>query len=288
MNQIKKSGIVGLGKVGLTLARDLFNRNQLLWLCSESYIPELVLEEFPGVEFNKNISSITSLSDILIIAKADKYISETLNTLRNQFGSSLSGKVIMHLSGSKGIELFKEFDETGAFTASAHPYQTFYNPDPSILKDICWGVQTNHSFELIEQIISGFGGKAINITHLSTLEKTLYHASAVTVSNYLNTLAALGRSIAKSAGIDPELFIPPIMKTTLENNFVSDDIPLTGPIARADIETLVSHLEALTDYPLNLRSYCLIGLTTADRAYSSEILSKEMYEKINQLFKKYL
>ena len=108
------------------------------------------------------------------------------------------------------------------------------------------------------------------------------------MSNYLNTLAALGRSIAKSAGIDPELFIPPIMKTTLENNFVSDDIPLTGPIARADIETLVSHLEALTDYPLNLRSYCLIGLTTADRAYSSEILSKEMYEKINQLFKKYL
>jgi predicted short-subunit dehydrogenase-like oxidoreductase (DUF2520 family) len=194
----------------------------------------------------------------------------------------------MHLSGSKGIELFDGFVEEGVITASAHPYQTFYYPDPSILKDICWGVQTSSEFKIIEEIISGFDGKAINLNHLSPNQKTLYHASAVTVSNFLSTIADLGRSIAQSAGINPDLFIPPIMRTTLENNFSSEIIPLTGPIARGEIETLVSHLEALKSNPENLRSYCLIGLATADRAYASEILTKEMYNEVNLLLKKYI
>lgn len=288
MQQIKKYGIIGLGKVGLTLARDLFSRNKLQWLCSESINPNLVVNEFKGISYFDKISSINFIPDVIIIAKADNYISESLNQIRIQFADSLKDKVILHLSGSKGTELYEDYKDTKSIVASAHPYQTFYYPDPTILKDICWGVQTSSNYSVIEEIISGFGGKAFNLTNLTPEEKILYHASAVAVSNYLTTLVQLGRSLAQSAGIDPTQFIPPIMKTTLENNFRFDEIPLTGPIARADNETLITHLDTLSQYPDILRSYCLIGLATADQALASGILSQQDFNRINLLLKKYL
>ena len=289
MDMNTKYAIIGLGKVGLTLARHLYKRGCLGIIVSQSADYYNLSIEFKDIVVKNNIDNQLNDSDIIIIAKADYYIKGTLTELKST--CNLSGKIVIHLSGSMGLEQFEGYANTGAITASAHPYQTFYYPDPEILNGVAWGVQTSGAFQLISDIIEGFGGQAIDLSGMSISEKILYHASAVAISNYMTTITELSKSIANQAGIQADEFIPKIMRTTLENNIraltESNDIPLTGPIARGDIEVIERHIKALEENKVLQKSYSLIGMATAEIAYKQNILGSYEYQKIIELLKKY-
>jgi len=69
--------------------------------------------------------------------------------------------------------------------------------------------------------------------------RTLYHAGAVFVSNYLVTLHAAATALFESAGAPPEA-LEPLMRRTIENDF-----ELTGPISRGDWATVEAHRAAI-------------------------------------------
>ncbi len=88
-----------------------------------------------------------------------------------------------------------------------------------------------------------------NIIMLKAGDKVLYHAAAVTLSNYLVTLMKTAADLWQSFGIPQEEAVKallPLLKGTV-NNIERVGIPgcLTGPIARGDVETIRKHVAAL-------------------------------------------
>jgi len=105
----------------------------------------------------------------------------------------------------------------------------------------------------------------------------------------MTTIIQLANQIADSANIDSNEFLPPIAKTTLGNNLrgLTDNktIPLTGPIARADVDTITLHIEALKQHPHILKPYCYMGLATVEMAHNAGMLSKKALDEMTELFK---
>jgi len=68
------------------------------------------------------------------------------------------------------------------------------------------------------------------------------------------------------------VIIPPIVKTTLENNLhsLSDEkeMPMTGPFARGDFETIRLHLESLKKEPELLKIFCYLSLAANECSFN--------------------
>jgi predicted short-subunit dehydrogenase-like oxidoreductase (DUF2520 family) len=80
-------------------------------------------------------------------------------------------------------------------------------------------------------------------------KKALYHAAAVFASNYLVTLEGVAEGLLEKAGLsatEAREALGPLMRVSLENALgVGPERALTGPIVRADLDTIQRHLESL-------------------------------------------
>jgi predicted short-subunit dehydrogenase-like oxidoreductase (DUF2520 family) len=277
-------GIIGFGKLGRTLAMKFMESDRLGWICSASACREAPQD----IKCYASLNEIDNLADIIFITKADKYIEQTAEHLAERFGTALKGKTVIHCSGIFAKDILESCKKNGALIASAHPYQTFYGSQKNVLNNISWAVDAGNDFEMINEIIKELKGKAINTAGMNDFNHTLYHASAVMASNYMNTIIALASDTAEKAGINPADFLPEILKTTLDNNInaldKNGDFPLTGPIARGDIITVEKHIEELKPYILLCREYCRIGLSTAELAYKYNYIDKKTYKTLTGLF----
>jgi predicted short-subunit dehydrogenase-like oxidoreductase (DUF2520 family) len=122
---------------------------------------------------------------------------------------------------------------------SVHPLQTFTRSRGAEQLDGAWAAvcaETDDAratgFELAETL-------GLRPFELDDSERTLYHAGAVFVSNYLVTLHRAAALLFESAGAPPEA-LEPLMRRTIENDF-----ELTGPISRGDWTTVEAHREAI-------------------------------------------
>jgi predicted short-subunit dehydrogenase-like oxidoreductase (DUF2520 family) len=122
---------------------------------------------------------------------------------------------------------------------SVHPLQTFTRSRGPEQLDGAWAAvcaETDDAratgFELAETL-------GLRPFELDDSERTLYHAGAVFVSNYLVTLHRAAALLFESAGAPPEA-LEPLMRRTIENDF-----ELTGPISRGDWTTVEAHREAI-------------------------------------------
>jgi predicted short-subunit dehydrogenase-like oxidoreductase (DUF2520 family) len=105
------------------------------------------------------------------------------------------------------------------------------------------------ALDVLRQAFEKIGGKTFAI---DPRFKTLYHAAAVMVCNYLTALIEIGAQTYLKAGLDRETamqVMEPIMRGTVENIFASGTVrALTGPIARGDHTTVSGQLAALSDW----------------------------------------
>jgi predicted short-subunit dehydrogenase-like oxidoreductase (DUF2520 family) len=122
---------------------------------------------------------------------------------------------------------------------SVHPLQTFTRSRGPEQLDGAWAAvcaETDDAratgFELAETL-------GLRPFELDDSERTLYHAGAVFVSNYLVTLHRAAALLFESAGAPAEA-LEPLMRRTIENDF-----ELTGPISRGDWTTVEAHREAI-------------------------------------------
>jgi predicted short-subunit dehydrogenase-like oxidoreductase (DUF2520 family) len=122
---------------------------------------------------------------------------------------------------------------------SVHPLQTFTLGRGPEQLDGAWAAVTA---ETGEARAAGFwlaDTLGLRPFELADSERTLYHAGAVFVSNYLVTLYRAAALLFESAGAPPEA-LEPLMRRTIDNDF-----ELTGPISRGDWTTVEAHREAI-------------------------------------------
>ena len=147
------------------------------------------------------------------------------------------GPWVAHVSGATPLAALAPHERR----FSVHPLQTVTRARGPEQLDGAWAAVCA---ETDEARAAGFGlAETLGLRpfELDDSARTLYHAGAVFVSNYLVTLHAAATELFESAGAPPEA-LEPLMRRTIENDF-----ELTGPIARGDWATVEAHRAAIRE-----------------------------------------
>jgi predicted short-subunit dehydrogenase-like oxidoreductase (DUF2520 family) len=274
------AGIIGLGFVGKTLAKAFLQLNCLEWVCSVNN--NLQIDD-DRIKIYRELSELTTVPEIIFICKNETSISQTTSVLAGLQQLNFNNSIIVHTSATLHSDILMPLKTRGAIIGSAHPYQTFHSMNPEILQETTWLIECNGDSEKLNSLIRATGGRIVE-TRGNEVNRSLYHASAIIASNYLNTLAFFSSEAAKKAGIDSRDFLPGILRTTLNNilNSVINDkpIPLTGPIVRGDTDTVNRHIETLRMYPELLSYYFEMAQHTAIAAKTEGLIDTGTFDKI--------
>jgi len=232
---------------------------------------------------------ITKEADIIFITTPDKAIIPTCELIVNHAGFK-KGAVVIHCSGAHSSDILSSARRLEALVASLHPLQSFASIDQAlkiVRGSVCTIEGDEAALPVVRQLVNDLGGILIEI---SPMGKTLYHAAAVTASNYLVTLIDMALQLNSVIGIARETSFKallPLIKGTLKNvETIGIPDALTGPIARGDIDTVTEHLNAMKrDVPELIPLYKILGLFTINIAEAKGTLPQEIAHKMVLLFK---
>lgn len=271
--------IVGCGKVAKALGKFLADAGYHVVGVASKRLSSAkeAAKLFKTAQYSDIPWEITGTADVVLITTPDGVIAETCRLIAENNGFK-AGCVVLHCSGALPSTILSAAGRCGAFTGSMHPLQSFasddfsQNPFDNIIIDIEGEPQ---ALAVARQMTVDLGATCLTI---KTEAKTLYHAAAVTASNYLVTLLSLAFRLLADAGISaPTAYtvLQPLIKGTLSNvQTVGIPQALTGPIARGDIETVKRHLvqiKARTPDVLDL--FKILSLHTVDIALAKGSLT---------------
>lgn len=224
-----KLAIIGNGVVGQTFAK----------LLSQPAQYQVAL----GSRSQGNMQSAVQDADIVLLTVTDSAIESVCTELASSFKSDA---VVAHCSGALSSEILQA--HTGP-TASMHPLQTFPNVEAALPKvkgtyAYCEGDKT--ALPVIKTLAQALGMQAVEI---ASKDKPLYHAAAVMACNNLVALMECALKLGEAANINRDTMwqsLKPLIDATVENiDKHGTKEALTGPVARGDVETLGSHLNAI-------------------------------------------
>lgn len=202
--------------------------------------------------------------DLLLIAVRDDAIEEVAARLAPIAGSV---PVAAHMSGFTPVSSLGELGRAGLATGGFHPLQTL--PDPE------------RGAAALAGAFVGIGGSAAAMDTLSELAASLhmspfplsdesrpaYHAAAAAAANFVVTALATAGDLMIAARIDPVVTRPLVEQAVANVYEVVAGSPLTGPIARGDVPTVVGQLEAARQVSDGVgEQYRLMAEATAIRA----------------------
>ncbi len=208
-------------------------------------------------------------ADVLWLCVPDGAIAQVTRRLVqrvNVRGSSLEGQIVVHSSGALSSEVVKAAAQAGASVASVHPVMSFPTRAPVPLLGVPFGVEADAaSRRVLNAIIRRIGGRPFAIRAES---KALYHAVGVLSSPLLVSHLVAAQQAAALAGFSPRQarrLIEPIARITLDNVFLRGaGKSFSGPIARADVNTIRLHLRALKPHPMLAGVYRSLALYAVD------------------------
>ena len=158
------------------------------------------------------------------------------------------GSALVHFAGASGIGPLQHAS-AGRALCALHPVQACPDVETAIrrLPGSAWGVTCSPGAEgwvrrLIEDDLKGtaFG--------VAEEDRVVWHAAAVTTSNGISALLAVGESLLASIGIDrPEVVLGPIAAGTVLNALErgGGGIALTGPVVRKETDLIVRHVSGI-------------------------------------------
>lgn len=244
----EKIGIIGCGRVGITLATHLKAAGCTLCGMADT-VPK-------AQDTARNITKIPSMdalplslaADILFITTPDDGIAPVAEATALS-GGFFPKQTVFHMSGSLPSTCLAPAAEKGAFTGSLHPLQSFAGPttETNPFTGIIMAVEgMPEAVETGLFIAKTLGARGLPIR---TDAKVLYHAAAVVASNYLVTLMDFAFDLLDASGIeakDAMDVLGPLVEGTLSNLRQSPpEKALTGPVIRGDVATVSRHLSAL-------------------------------------------
>lgn len=262
-----KLSIVGCGRLGKTLAA-LFiatERVSIQDIVNLSRVSSAKAVAFLG---QGNVcSTLTQLkhADIYLIAAPDDSIESIAENLALQ-GVLKPGVVVFHCSGLLSSECLRSVANLGCYVASVHPVFSFSEPlmDIKNFSGIYCGFEGNK--EALERLLPLFTALEAQLFPIEKKSKSLYHAASVFAANYVITLSVMAKDCYVKAGLNDTLaenLTLGLMSQALNKaQRLKPEEALTGPLQRADMDTLKKHLSALTSFPELAHLYKSLGNAT--------------------------
>jgi predicted short-subunit dehydrogenase-like oxidoreductase (DUF2520 family) len=277
-----KVGVIGAGRVGVTLAAALARAGHQVTAVSAVSDASLRRAEamLPGVPVRPPPEILDSASLVLLTVPDDAL--PGLAAGLAAAGAPLEGRLLAHASGRYGTAVLDPATRRGALPLALHPVMTFTGRpgDLEKLAGVSFGVTAPGPLRLVaEALVIEMGGEPVFIAEE---HRALYHAALASAANHLVTLVVQGAELLAQAGVpDPARMLAPLLSAALDNALRLGDEGLTGPVARADADTVASHLDALRGAsPEALRAYVALARLTADRALAAGILAAPAAQRL--------
>jgi len=246
---INSIGVVGTGRLGLSLALAFEPYCTVAWVCNRNGSS---ISEFKTISMKELTKEMLLNVDCIAICTTDKEIENVVVKIL-ETSSWLKDKVIFHCSGAVSVSVLQPLQKNGATILSMHPFQTLPFSDKELLQSIPWLVEGDEeAFLKIQPILQQLNAITYKTKHIfSAEEKLLWHSTAVISSNFTATLYQIAATIINKLGIDsPEVFIQSIAQQTITNAFTSlqniGRIEMSGPIIRGDMNIVDQEIEALS------------------------------------------
>lgn len=268
--------IVGKGKVGQSMAQLLQRSGYEVGIYDR--------------DISEHIDELANAKVILLTVNDDA-IKDLCDELSRHFTKNC---VVAHCSGSLGCDVLSSAKEQGCVVASAHPLNTFPNLSSSLKTfastkhgTFLYAEGDEQALEVLQPLFQSIG---FNTVILESAAKPAYHAACVFACNYLVVLMDLSLLSAQTAGLDRDKFwraIQPLIESTITNIELHGPMhALSGPIARGDSNTLVSHLGALESSPTDLgKAYKLLGKEALRLAAARGELSQDKLDRMEEILK---
>ena len=187
------------------------------------------------------------------------------------------GQLVAHTSGAHGIGILDPAAARGVIPLALHPAMTFTGrpEDVDRLEGAPFGVTAPDELRPVaEALVVDIGGEPVWVSESA---RPLYHAALTMGANHLVTLVNDAVEVLSGAGVeDAARLIAPLLSASLDNALRLGDAALTGPVSRADVATIASHLQTLRRRaPDTVAAYQAMARRTAERAAGSGRLSEQ-------------
>ncbi len=268
-------GVIGAGRVGTVLGAALAKAGHRV-VAGSAVSDDSVARAgrlLPGVPIREP-AEVLADADLVLLTVPDDALPGLVAGLAAT-GAPLAGRLLAHASGRHGTRVLEPATSMGALPLALHPVMTFTGrpDDLDRLAGICFGVTAPDPLRPVaEALVIEMGGEPVFIAEE---HRALYHAGLASGANHLVTLVVQAADLLREAGVgEPARMLAPLLSAALDNALRLGDAGLTGPVARADADTVAEHIEALRrSSPEALRAYVALARLTADRALAAGILS---------------
>ena len=263
-------GIIGAGRVGGALADALLKSGwRLDAVASRSKeSADILASKLPFV-VAMEIEALIATSDLVMLAIPD-------DELERLADKSLwrQDQAVVHLSGSRNLEVLKSVTERDGLVGCMHPLQTFpTGEEPSLARlrfeGIACGIEAPDPLGgILEVMAADIGARSFR---LEGVDRAMYHIASVFVSNNLVASMAAAARVWSLAGLpsnEAQMALSPLLQSTaatVAERSLSE--ALTGPVARGDLETIRGHLESIESIPELARLY---------RGHANELLNLDL------------
>jgi predicted short-subunit dehydrogenase-like oxidoreductase (DUF2520 family) len=255
--------IVGAGRVGTALARELFGAGftareiiSPAKRSSQNYARRLAASvharsaTIAGAQFDADLIWICVPDrNIALVARrmASRGPSARLQPSRKKW----QGKIVVHSSGSLTSDELDLLRQCGSAVASVHPLMTFVPDSLPSLRGVPFGIEGDPvALRAARKLLQRLGAR---IFRVAKENKAVYHAWGTLLSPLFLSFLVATENVACQAGLsarDARTNMLPILQQTLENYVALGPAEaFSGPIARGDLETVSRHLQALRTIP---------------------------------------
>jgi predicted short-subunit dehydrogenase-like oxidoreductase (DUF2520 family) len=277
-------GVVGPGRVGTLLAVGLARASyRVVGVTGGSEEARARVGSLvAGVRSVGTSTELAGRAELLVLAVPDDALEGVVTELALEGGLTDAHRIV-HVAGSRGLEVLARASLAGAGTAACHPAMTVPrgSSDPQLLVGAAWAVSADpRDRGWAHRFVRDLGGDPHD---LPDDRRALYHAGLALASNAVGTAVAAARQLLLAARIaEPRAFLDPLVRASVDIAAELGAVGLTGPVVRGDLGTVDAHLRAIADdLPALLEAYR--SLTAATLALVRPSLAPEVAEAIEVL-----
>jgi predicted short-subunit dehydrogenase-like oxidoreductase (DUF2520 family) len=275
-------GFIGAGKVGFSLGRYFVeNTIDVSGYYSKSETSAMEAADYTKTAYFEMLPELILNSEIIFITATDSAISQIWEQLK---ALHIHDKIICHCSGVLSSEIFSDISAHNCCGFSVHPLLAINSRHDSYkeLSNALFTIEgpSIEGTDKLTNILASCGNKVIPI---KAEDKPRYHAAAVMASNLVLGLAQAATQELALCGFTREEALEalaPFMQANIAH--LSEQTPeesLTGPVERADLVTVETHLEKLDGD--NREIYRLLSKKALELAKIKNI--NRDYEKLEEL-----
>lgn len=257
-----KIGFIGAGKAGCSLGKYFSIKAEQADIQVAGYY-SLIEEEarwaaaFTESDCFHTAEEVIAASDTIIISTPDGAVKSVWESLEKD---NIKGRIICHLSGSLSSDVFSGVENYGAYPISVHPMFAFSNKESVYqqLNQVSFTLEGDkHAVSVWKAIFSSLGNPAIEI---SKEVKPKYHAAASLLSNHVIAVLETGYELLYECGFSREearKFSSVLVRDNVEHVINEGSVKaLTGPVERADEQTVKKHLAVLDETQKSIYLSC--------------------------------